>query len=116
MPTYFLNSMLNRHEMIAIGIENGIIDEKIFRWLWGDRFVKDWFECRDAAFRRRAIRHEPRLYDQFERLPLSGKKRAPNREFLGVAQLSLEPRLGLATDPIWSDKKIRAEISHQRRD
>jgi len=64
---YFLNSILNRRELTAIGISEGIIDADLYRRYWGVRIVEDWIDCQDAAERRRAPRGTG-LYEEFEQL------------------------------------------------
>jgi hypothetical protein len=71
MPdAYFLPSTLNRYDLMAIGISEGIIDKKLLKKYWRASFVRTWIGCKDCIRRRREIRSDFTLYSDFENLAL----------------------------------------------
>jgi len=66
----FLPSTLNRYDLMAIGISEGIIDRKLLKKYWRATFVRTWIGCKDSVRRRREIRDDPALYLDFENLAL----------------------------------------------
>jgi hypothetical protein len=64
----FLFSILNRHDLTAVGVVEGIIDKNILYRYWRASFVRDWVRCKDCIQVRRRIRNDPALYSEFERL------------------------------------------------
>ncbi len=69
MPeSFFLSSVLNRCDLVAIGISEGIIDERIFKRYWRAAFVRDWVRSKQSVHRRREIRKDPTLFVDFEQL------------------------------------------------
>jgi hypothetical protein len=67
----FLFSILNRLDLTAVGVAEGIIDRRILHRYWRASFVRDWIRCKDCVELRRQIRNDPDLYSDFERLARS---------------------------------------------
>ncbi len=73
--SFFLVSTLNRCDLVAIGIQEGIIDEKIYKAYWRASFVRDWIRCKGAVMKRRQVRGDPELFIDFEKLALRWYKK-----------------------------------------
>jgi hypothetical protein len=63
-----LVSILNRYEITAIGIAEGIIDEKIYRRYWRTSLVRDWLGCQPVVVHQREVFGNPKLFCDFEAL------------------------------------------------
>ncbi len=71
-----LRSVLNRYELVAIGIDKGIIDEKSYKKWCRSTLVKDWIECKAFVMQIRHNASVPTFYCEFETLA----KRWSNKE------------------------------------
>jgi hypothetical protein len=67
---FFLPSTLNRYDLMAIGIAEGIVDRRLLKKYWRASFVMTWIGCKDCVRRRREIRGDLTLYSDFENLAL----------------------------------------------
>ena len=66
--SFFLASTINRCDLVAIGIKQGIIDKNIFKAYWRSSYVMDWSRCKEAVMLRRKFRNDPKLFCDFEEL------------------------------------------------
>jgi hypothetical protein len=61
-------SILNRYELVAIGINQRTLNGKIFKVFARSTVVKDWIACKPFVTQRRQSTSTPTLYIQFEDL------------------------------------------------
>jgi hypothetical protein len=59
-------STLNRYELIAVGINEGALDERIYKRFWRTTFVNDWLRCRDAVRLQRSNFKNDKMFIEFE--------------------------------------------------
>lgn len=63
-----IRKVLNIHELTAVAVEEGVIDERVYR-RWNNTTVKDDYKAtRDFIERLRETRSSPNAYCEFERL------------------------------------------------
>jgi hypothetical protein len=66
--SFCLISTLNRYDLVAIGISEKTIDEKIYKRYWRSSFVQDWIRCKKAVTQWRQTREDPNLFSDVEQL------------------------------------------------
>ena len=66
--TALLRTILNRYELVSIGVHQGIIDEESYRTWCRSALVKDWTICKPFVAQLRQTTQTPALYDEFEKL------------------------------------------------
>jgi hypothetical protein len=66
--SFALVSWMNRYEVIAIGIDERTIDERIFKTFWRSTLVRDWIRCAPAILKQRQQLRNPRIFIEWERL------------------------------------------------
>jgi len=71
-----LRAILNRYELVAIGIKQGIIDEKSYKHWCRTTLVKDWIACKALVMQLRQNASVHTYYCEFEDLA----KRWANRD------------------------------------
>ena len=76
-----LVSTLNRYEITAIGIAEGIIDERIYKRYWRTSLVRDWLRCQ-AAVRSRRSEFGKNLFSEFESLARKWANQSELAEFI----------------------------------
>jgi Domain of unknown function (DUF4760) len=64
----WLVAICNRYELMAAGIKEGIIDERLFKNYWRTALVNDWIRLRHAINARRDEANHQTLYCEFEAL------------------------------------------------
>jgi hypothetical protein len=72
-----LRSILNRYELIAIGIKKRTLNARLYKIFARTTVVRDWIACKPFVIQRRQSTSTPALYIQFEAL---AKKWAKNDE------------------------------------
>lgn len=77
-PREFLSTILNDYELLAIGIENQVMDEKIAKSLLYGTVMNDYTTCRRFIQHLRDQKNNPRIYIKFERLFDRWKECPPN--------------------------------------
>ncbi|WP_460275114.1 DUF4760 domain-containing protein [Celeribacter sp. ULVN23_4] len=70
-----IRSVLNDYEMIAIGIEEDILDEDLYLKWFRSSLLKDYELSKDAINSLREKHKVPSLYDRFELLAVKWEKR-----------------------------------------
>jgi hypothetical protein len=65
---YFFASTCNRYEILAIGIKEGIIDERIYKSYWRGTLLADWKRVETAVHYMRNRQQNPKIYIEFEDL------------------------------------------------
>lgn len=70
-----LRAVLNRYELVAIGIKQGTIDEESYKRWCRTTLVKDWIECRPFVMQLRSNAKNPAYYCEVERLATDWAKR-----------------------------------------
>lgn len=63
-----LRAVLNRYELVAIGIKQGTIDEKSYKEWCRTTLVKDWIECRPFVMQLRRNANHPTYFCEVEKL------------------------------------------------
>lgn len=63
-----IRAILNRYELIAIGIGQGIVDEQSYRRWCRTTLVKDWVESKSLVMQLRNNSKTPTFYIEFEAL------------------------------------------------
>jgi len=66
--TTVLRATLNRYELIAIGVEESTLDERVYREYHRTTLVRDWIAFKPFIIRRRENTHTPTYYCKFEAL------------------------------------------------
>jgi len=76
-PNAQIRSILNRYELVAIGIKQKTIDEKSYKDWCRTTLVKDWLECKPFVMEIRRQAKNPNFYCELEWL---AKRWANNAE------------------------------------
>lgn len=63
-----LRSILNRYELVAIGINEKTLNARVYREYARTTVVKDWIACKPFVIQRRQSTSTPTLYCEFEKL------------------------------------------------
>lgn len=63
-----VREILNHYEMVAIGIDTGIIDEPMYMRYYKSTLVKDWEECQTFIQNLRKFEKSNSFYCEFEKL------------------------------------------------
>ena len=63
-----LRATLNRYELVAIGIKDGIIDGNLYKRYCRTTFVKDWLAVKPFVVQLRATHKVPTFYSDLEAL------------------------------------------------
>jgi Domain of unknown function (DUF4760) len=63
-----INAMLNRYEIVAIGIAESTLNERIYKKWIRSSFVYDWIESKPYVMQLRHTRSHPTLFCEFEAL------------------------------------------------
>jgi Domain of unknown function (DUF4760) len=63
-----MRSILNRYELIAIGIHKSTLNGALYKGFARTAVVRDWIACKPFVIQRRQSTSSPALYIQFERL------------------------------------------------
>ena len=63
-----LSRFLAYYEAVAVGVNTGVFDIEIIDRAWGSVIIRTFAGYRDYVYDRRASRHQPRLYAEFEHL------------------------------------------------
>ena len=66
--TALLRAILNRYELVSIGVHQGIIDEESYRTWCRTTLVKDWTICKPFVAQLRQTTGTPVHYCEFEKL------------------------------------------------
>ena len=66
--SFFFVSTCNRYEIVAVGIQEGIIDEKIYKRYWRRTVVLDWIRVKPAILLLRRRANHPEAFCDFETL------------------------------------------------
>jgi len=66
--SFFLISICNRYELVAIGIQEGIVDERLYKKTWRTTLVRDWIRLRSGIISRRNQANHPAMFCEFETL------------------------------------------------
>jgi len=61
-----LRAILNKYELIAIGLQQGILDEKFYKKWHRTTLVKDWIECKPFVMQIRQNSKVPTFFCEFE--------------------------------------------------
>jgi hypothetical protein len=72
-----LRATLNRYELIAIGIQEKTLNQRVYKNYNRSTFVGDWIACKPFVMQRRQTMDNPKLYEHVEAL---AKKWAKNSE------------------------------------
>ncbi len=65
-----IRTVLNIHELIAVAINEGVIDERVYRRWYNRGFISDYNEMVGYIKAVRAWRQNPTIYKEFETLAL----------------------------------------------
>ncbi len=63
-----ISAVMNKYEMVALGIENEALCEIVYKDWLKTTFVKDWVELQGYVYELRRRHNNPHLYERFERL------------------------------------------------
>jgi Domain of unknown function (DUF4760) len=63
-----LRSILNRYELIAIGIHKKTLNAALYKVFARTGVVRDWIACKPFVIQRRQSTSSPKLYIEFEKL------------------------------------------------
>jgi hypothetical protein len=63
-----LRSILNRYELVAIGIKEATLDERVYKNYIRTTFVTDWIACKPFVVQRRQTTKNAKLYCECESL------------------------------------------------
>lgn len=82
--TKAIRIVLNEHELIAIAIQRGILDDKTYRRYFKSGVIKTWEHARPYILARRTRTGNDALFHEFEELAkwYQGGKRMPKRHFI----------------------------------
>ena len=76
-----IREVLNFYELIAIGIDIGIVDEEMYKRYYRMTVISDWEACESFILqlrrneqKRRGMQEEPPFYVEFEKLAKSWKR------------------------------------------
>jgi hypothetical protein len=70
-----LRSILNRYELISIGIHKKTLNEALYKVFARTGVVRDWIACKPFVTQRRQSTSSPKLYIEFEKLAKKWAKR-----------------------------------------
>lgn len=73
-----VRSILNRYELIAVGIRNKTLHEKVYREFWRTTLVRDWIALKPYVMERRTLVNSPKAYEAFEALAVSWATKSEN--------------------------------------
>jgi Domain of unknown function (DUF4760) len=65
-----LVSILNRHEITAVGVKRGMVDEMTLKEYCRTTVVRDWQRCKRSVLRQRDSFHNKALFKEFETLAM----------------------------------------------
>lgn len=71
-----MRSILNRYELIAIGIHEGTLNRRLYKQFARTAVVRDWVACKPFVIQRRQSTSAPKLYIEFEKLAKKWANRA----------------------------------------
>jgi hypothetical protein len=63
-----LSRFLSYYEAVAVGVNTGVFDIEIIDRAWGSVIIRTFAAYREYIYERRAVRHQPKLYAEFEDL------------------------------------------------
>lgn len=63
-----LRAILNRYELVAIGINEKTLNERVYKNYGRTTVVGDWIDCKPFVMQRRQTKNNPKLYCEFEKL------------------------------------------------
>ena len=63
-----IRAALNRYELVAIGLNNKIVDEDLYKEWCRSTFVKDWIACKPFVTQLRATTHNNKYFCECEKL------------------------------------------------
>lgn len=72
-----IRSVLNRYELLSIGIQEKTLDKRVYKEYARTTVVKDWIACKPFVMENRRIKSIPTFYCKFEKL---AKKWATSEE------------------------------------
>jgi Domain of unknown function (DUF4760) len=64
--TAALRAVLNRYELISIGINEKTLNSRVYKNYSRTTFVTDWIACKPFVMQRRQTMNNPKIYSEYE--------------------------------------------------
>lgn len=81
-PSQVVKDLYNFYEVIALGVKNKWLNEKILKTYWGESFILDWLDFQNYVFEMRINYNNKNIFSEYEQLAYKWANRELKKKFI----------------------------------